>query len=213
MCLFWSILRPPCYNKKNAFPEIPLWRHLREVSFHKRGGALLLFGKFWLACFPRLEMSGRSNLAGSLLLLADQRVEHDDEGEQVEVHQEAELQEHGGNSALVGRQLAPPQLRLSVSTRSPSNRHNFRGRSGEQGWTCVLDWLNIRGRGIELMRQKGIGLRLRRRNPANTWTRTCGMCMKSSQLSALLSSGCDVTGMRGTYEALPVPEQEEVEDD
>ena len=60
-------------------------------------------------------MSGRSNLASSLLLLADQRVEHDDEGEQVEVHQEAELQEHGGNSALVGRQLAP-QLRLSVST-------------------------------------------------------------------------------------------------
>ena len=52
-------------------------------------------------------MSGRSNLASSLLLLADQRVEHDDEGEQVEVHQEAELQEHGGNSALVGRQLAP----------------------------------------------------------------------------------------------------------
>ena len=51
-------------------------------------------------------------------------------------------------------------------------------------------------------------------NLANTWTRTCGMCMKSSQLSALLSSGCDVTGMRGTYEALPVPkQQEEVEDD
>ena len=82
-----------------------------------------------------LEMSA-ANL--HLLLLADQRVEHDDEGEQVEVHQEAELQEHGGNSALVGRQLAP-QLRLSVSTGSPSNRHNFRGRSGEQGWTCVLD--------------------------------------------------------------------------
>ena len=83
-------------------------------------------------------MSGRSNLASSLLLLADQRVEHDDEGEQVEVHHEAELQEHGGNSALVRTQLAP-QLRLSVPTRSPSNRHNFRGRLGEQGWTCVLD--------------------------------------------------------------------------
>ena len=82
-------------------------------------------------------MSGRSNLAGSLLLLADQRVEHDDEGEQVEVHQEAELQEHGGNSALVGRQLAP-QLRLSVSTGSPSNRHNFRGRS-RAGRVCSID--------------------------------------------------------------------------
>ena len=58
-------------------------------------------------------MSGRSNLASSLLLLADQRVEHDDEGEQVEVHQEAELQEHGGNSALVGRQLAPNCVFLS----------------------------------------------------------------------------------------------------
>ena len=52
-------------------------------------------------------MSGGSNLASSLLLLADQRVEHDDEGEQVEVHHETELQEHGGNSALVRRQLAP----------------------------------------------------------------------------------------------------------
>ena len=107
------------------------------MSFHKRGGVAFVW-KVLTCLFSQVEMSGRSNLASSLLLLADQRVEHDDEGEQVEVHQEAELQEHGGNSALVRRQLAP-QLRLSVSTGSPSNRHNFRGRLGEQGWTCVLD--------------------------------------------------------------------------
>ena len=96
------------------------------------------FAWVFTACVAGEEFSLEMSAANlHLLLLADQRVEHDDEGEQVEVHQEAELQEHGGNSALVGRQLAPPQLRLSVSTRSPSNRHNFRGRSGEQGWTCV----------------------------------------------------------------------------
>ena len=51
----------------------------------------MLPGKFSLGCC-QLELSA-ANL--HLLLLADQRVEHEDEGEEVEVDGEADLQEHG----------------------------------------------------------------------------------------------------------------------
>ena len=52
----------------------------------------MLPGKFSLGCC-QLEMSA-SNL--HLLLLADQRVEHEDEGEEVEVDGQADLEEHDG---------------------------------------------------------------------------------------------------------------------
>ena len=52
-----------------------------------------------------LEMSA-ANL--HLLILADQRVEHEDEGKEVEVDGEADLEEHVGDrfSAAGGRQLS-----------------------------------------------------------------------------------------------------------
>ena len=84
-------------------------------------------------------MSGRSNLASSLLLLADQRVEHDDEGEHVEVHQEAELQEHGGNSALVGRQLAPNCVSLSRPGHPQTVTTFEEDPVSRAGPVCVLD--------------------------------------------------------------------------
>ena len=155
-----------------------------------------------------------------LLLLAYQRVEHEDEGKEVEVDGQADLEEHdlhctGGQQCFALALVSTASLCIGQKTnRSPSQ---LSGRPGlfpliwqnrmdccGQLWRKELSWCD----------RKEFGLRWssRRRNPASTWTRIRPSRNVHEDILLIRPVGAMMwhPDIRETYEALPVRKEEEV---